>query len=76
MTRSNPQLSVDNLKQDTEYQFRFTPVSSDNNSNQENNASHLSLVLDVKTPSRRKGRCKNGHNLMFLKETTIHVCFS
>jgi hypothetical protein len=55
ITSDDPHLTIDSLKQGTEYKFRFTPVSSDTTN--ETNLSQFSLVLDVQMPSARKGRC-------------------
>jgi len=57
ITRDDPHLTIDNLKQGTDYKFRFTPVLSDTTAINETNSSQLSLVLDVKMPSKQKGRC-------------------
>jgi hypothetical protein len=57
ITRDDPHLTIDNLKQGTNYKFRFTPVLSDTTATNETNSSELSLVLDVKMPSTQKGRC-------------------
>jgi len=57
ITRDDPHLTIDNLKQGTDYKFRFTPVLSDTTAANETNSSQLSLVLDVKMPSKQKGRC-------------------
>jgi hypothetical protein len=56
ITSDDPHLTIDKLKQGTNYKFRFTPVTSDTTTN-EINSSQLSLVLDVQMPSARKGRC-------------------
>lgn len=53
VTENVPELTIDKLKHETDYKFRFTPVSAA----AETNASQLSVVLDVKTPAKRKGRC-------------------
>jgi hypothetical protein len=55
ITRDDPHLTIDNLKQGTDYKFRFTPVLPETTN--ETNSSELSLVLDLKMPSRRQGRC-------------------
>ncbi len=55
ITRDDPHLTIDKLKQGTDYKFRFTPFSSDTTTN-ETDSSQLSLILDVKIPSTRKGR--------------------
>lgn len=60
ITRDAPHLTVDNLTQGTDYKFRFTPIlrgATTTTSTNEPNLSQLSLVLDVKMPSTRKGRC-------------------
>ena len=59
ITRDHPQLTIDKLKASTDYKFRFTPVLSDAAAKKmkEANPSQLSLVLDVKMPSKRRGRC-------------------
>ncbi|CAF3879351.1 unnamed protein product [Adineta steineri] len=57
ITHDNPHLTIDNLKQGTDYKFRFTPmVSGTTAAKNETNSSQLSLILDVKTPSSRRGR--------------------
>jgi hypothetical protein len=54
ITHDDPHLTIDKLKQGTDYKFRFTPILPGKTAT---NSSHLSLVLDVKTPSTRQGRC-------------------
>ncbi|CAF0927437.1 unnamed protein product [Rotaria sordida] len=54
ITSDNPHLTISNLKQDTDYKFRFTPFLPGITEENEPSSSHLSLVLDVKTPPLRK----------------------
>ena len=60
ITSDDPHLTINGLKQGTDYKFRFTPIASGTTANigkNDANASQLSLILDVKTPSARRGRC-------------------
>ncbi len=57
ITRDVPHLTIDNLKQGADYKFRFTPILRGATTTNDANSSQLSLVLDVKMPSTRKGRC-------------------
>ena len=60
ITSDDPHLTIDGLKQGTDYKFRFTPIASGTTANigkNDANATQLSLILDVKTPSARRGRC-------------------
>ena len=57
ITRDAPHLTVNKLKPDTDYKFRFTPVLQGTTAPNETTSSQLSLVLDVKMPSSRKGKC-------------------
>jgi hypothetical protein len=58
ITRDDPHLTIDNLQQGTEYKFRFTPILSGTTiTTNETNPSQFSLILDVKMPSKRRGRC-------------------
>ena len=57
ITRAKPHVTIDKLKQNSDYKFRFTPVPKDGAQHNDANASHLSLVMDVKTPSSRPERC-------------------
>ena len=56
ITSDDPHLTIDKLKQGTNYKFRFTPVTSDTTTH-DASSSQLSLILDVKMPSARKDRC-------------------
>ncbi|CAF0751621.1 unnamed protein product [Adineta ricciae] len=59
ITNDDPRLTIDGLKQGTDYKFRFTPIASGtatNTGKNDVNSSQLSLILDVKTPSARRGR--------------------
>ncbi|CAF0875371.1 unnamed protein product [Rotaria sordida] len=56
ITQDDPHLTIDNLKQGTNYKFRFTPIVSGTTTTNGTDTSQLSLVLDVKMPSARKGR--------------------
>ena len=61
ITRSRPNLTIDNLQEDSEYKFRFTAAPSPAaaaaaKSNKQATPSQLSLVLDVKTPAKPKER--------------------
>lgn len=71
ITHDDPHLTIDNLKQGTDYKFRFTPVTA---TTDETNSSQLSLVLDVKMPSAGKGGCK--FNKMFLNLSINSVYYS
>lgn len=51
-----PHLTIDNLEQDTDYKFRFTPILRGMTAPSDSASSQLSLVLDVKTPSSSKKR--------------------
>lgn len=55
ITRDVPHLTINNLKQGMDYKFRFTPILHGTTTN-EANPSQLSLVLDVKMPSTKRGR--------------------
>lgn len=57
ITRDIPHLTIENLKPGTDYKFRFTPVLRGATTINDATSSQLSLVLDVKMPSTRKGRC-------------------
>src|SRR5690242_6837627 len=63
ITRDIPHLTIDKLKQGADYKFRFTPILR--NATNETSSSQLSLVLDVKMPSTRKGRCLLNHYIYF-----------
>ncbi|CAM2710152.1 unnamed protein product [Rotaria socialis] len=56
ITRDSPHLTIDNLEQNTDYKFRFTPILRGMTISNESGSSQLSLVLDVKMPSPRKTR--------------------
>jgi hypothetical protein len=56
ITHGDPHLTITKLKQGTDYKFRLTPILQGTTTN-EGHVSQLSLVLDVKMPSTRKGRC-------------------
>ncbi|CAF4526123.1 unnamed protein product [Rotaria sp. Silwood1] len=56
ITHDDPQLTIDKLKQGTDYKFRFTPILPGTATTSGTDTSQLSLVLDVKMPSARKGR--------------------
>lgn len=59
VTRDVPHLTIDKLKQGTDYKFRFTPhPRGASTSNAEAISSQLALVLDVKTPLSGKDRLK------------------
>lgn len=55
--RNTPHLTIDNLEQDTDYKFRFTPVLRGATAGNETNSSQLSLALDVKMPPLKTRRC-------------------
>ncbi|CAF3015656.1 unnamed protein product [Rotaria sp. Silwood2] len=56
ITRDASHLTIDNLQQDTNYKFRFTPILRGITPGNESSSSQLSLVLDVKMPPSRKPR--------------------
>ncbi|CAF3733063.1 unnamed protein product [Adineta steineri] len=56
ITRETPHLIVDKLKPGLDYKFRLTPFLRGTAAIDEAVSSQLSLVLDVKMPSTRKGR--------------------
>ncbi|CAF1950596.1 unnamed protein product [Rotaria magnacalcarata] len=56
ITRGSPHLTIDDLEQDTDYKFRFTPLLRGITTSNESGSSQLSLVLDVKMPSSCKTR--------------------
>jgi hypothetical protein len=57
ITHDVPHLTIDKLKPGADYKFRLTPILHGTTGTNETTSSHLSLVLDVKMPSTRKGRC-------------------
>jgi hypothetical protein len=65
ITRDVPHLTIDNLKQGADYKFRFTPILRGATTTNEANSSQLSLVLDVKMPSTRRGRCSWNYSMYF-----------
>ncbi|CAF4624325.1 unnamed protein product, partial [Rotaria magnacalcarata] len=60
ITRGSPHLTIDDLEQDTDYKFRFTPLLRGITTSNESGSSQLSLVLDVKMPSSCKTRFITG----------------
>lgn len=58
ITHDEPHTTIKNLKKGADYKFRFTPISSNTtNTINEADGSQLSVILDVKMPTARKGRC-------------------
>lgn len=58
ITNEAPHLAINNLKPGVDYKFRLTPVLRGTSSSADDaTSSQLSLVLDVKMPSTRKGKC-------------------
>jgi hypothetical protein len=65
ITREVPHLTIENLTQGADYKFRFTPILYGTTAINEANSSQFSLVLDVKMPSTRKGRCSFNYSIYF-----------
>jgi hypothetical protein len=65
ITRDVPHLTINNLKQGTDYKFRFTPILRGTTTTNDATSSQLSLVLDIKMPSTRKGRCLLNYSIYF-----------
>jgi hypothetical protein len=58
VTRTNPKLTIDQLDENMDYKFRFTPmVTGVADTNHENSSSPLSLILDIKMPTNDNKQC-------------------
>ena len=57
ITSDVPHLIINKLKPGADYKFRFTPILRGTAPTSDVTSAQLSLVLDVKMPSTRKGKC-------------------
>lgn len=77
ITNDDPHLTIDNLKAETEYKFRITPISAGiTSTTNTNDSSQLSLILDVTTLSATKEeRQFNEIFIVLFKLLSFYYCF-